>query len=213
MGCGNGELAHDLVSRGYDVIAIDLDPEAVAVARERGVDAVAVDFLDLEDEPRAQAILFTRSLHHIAPLDAALDRAERLLEPGGRLLFDEFAVERMDGASAAWFYGLQHVLKAAGLSLDGHETGEEPLERWRLAHRHEPPLTTGREMLRGIRERYEVELDEVSRYLYRYFQTWIDDAFPSRDELVERISDAEEMLIRAEVLQPLGLQAVARPAR
>ncbi|MDT4892789.1 MAG: hypothetical protein QOE97_1824 [Pseudonocardiales bacterium] len=43
LGCGNAAVEAEVVRRGYDVLAIDAMPEAVALAQAKGVDAVCAD--------------------------------------------------------------------------------------------------------------------------------------------------------------------------
>src|SRR2546421_12850364 len=92
VGCGAGALARRLLDAGYALTAIDGAPEAIEKARARGVPAVESDFLAYQGGP-FDALLFTRSLHHIHPLAAAAEHAARLLAPGGALGLDEFALE------------------------------------------------------------------------------------------------------------------------
>jgi hypothetical protein len=51
------------------------------------------------------------------------------------VILEEFGIERVDAATAAWFFGTQDVLVTAGLVTDtepsGVLAGEEPLARWR----------------------------------------------------------------------------------
>src|SRR5207247_9371063 len=84
VGCGRGALAARLQARGLEVTALDASPEAVASARALGVQAVAGDFLEFVAEP-FDAVLFPRSLHHLASLRRAVAdrwaacRGERLV--------------------------------------------------------------------------------------------------------------------------------------
>lgn len=101
IGCGTGTNAVWLASRGFDVVAIDLAPRAVALARERAaaagvkVDFRAGDFLadgvvpgDVVAGPFD--FVFDRGCFHV--FDAAEDRdrfaarVAALLAPGGRWL-------------------------------------------------------------------------------------------------------------------------------
>ncbi|MGQ0508779.1 MAG: class I SAM-dependent methyltransferase [Myxococcaceae bacterium] len=121
VGCGSGGLAQRLIADGMPLVAIDPSEKAIARARKRGVPAEQVDFLTFRGGP-FDALLFTRSLHHISPLPDAVAHAHALLAPGGVLVCDEFAVDAIDPATAAWFYDLQAVLEAAGsLEPDQHE--------------------------------------------------------------------------------------------
>jgi len=66
VGCGHGEVARLLGDGGFRVVAIDADPEAVAHARDLGVDARLAAWPEYSG-PGVDAIAFTRSLHHIGP--------------------------------------------------------------------------------------------------------------------------------------------------
>jgi Methyltransferase domain len=81
VGAGAGRLARALRAVGCDV----LEPESD--------DVRAVAFADL-DEPAGSfaAAIAVVSLHHSTPLDDSCRRLGELVEPGGTLLLDEFAV-------------------------------------------------------------------------------------------------------------------------
>src|SRR5215470_7795483 len=113
VGCGPGVLAERLIRDGVQLTAIDASEEQVAEARARGVPATVSDFLAFEAPP-FDAVLFTRSLHHIAPLEAGIARIRALVRPGGLVMADEFAHEEIDAATAAWFWDLQAVLESCG---------------------------------------------------------------------------------------------------
>jgi SAM-dependent methyltransferase len=171
VGCGRGELLNALGAEGYAVLGIDTDTESVARAEALGGRAIEANFLSFEDEP-FDVVLFGRSLHHIFPLGAALERARELLAPGGSLVAEEFAVESVDASTARWLYDLDSVMQATGLLRnDEHDRADiaDPLERWRIEHFHDPPLTTGEDMVAGIAEAFEVRLVERAPYFYRSF--------------------------------------------
>lgn len=210
VGCGDGDVARDLVQEGFEVTAIDSDRAAVATAKAKGVRAVAANFLEFDAEP-FEAVLFTRSLHHISPLDEALAHAGSLLLPKGTLVVDDFAVEEMDAPTAVWFYGQLEVLTATGLPLgECHVGASDPQERWRLAHQHDPPLHTGRELRRGVEAHFDPILVKPVAYLYRYFHGWLKAIAPCAEAVVQSIFRTEQRLVRTGVIRPLGLQLVAR---
>src|SRR5215471_7041696 len=62
------------------------------------------------------AIVFPMSLHHIRPVDRALDHAHKLLKPAGLLLIEDFDHERVNEATLHWFAGTLRMLAAAGLA-------------------------------------------------------------------------------------------------
>ena len=88
VGCGWGELA-EWVGRetGAEVIAVDLSPRMVELARERGVDAQVGDvqglpFADGEFDVAIAAWM----LYHVPDLDRGIAELARVLRPGGRLV-------------------------------------------------------------------------------------------------------------------------------
>ncbi|NUR77615.1 MAG: class I SAM-dependent methyltransferase [Thermoleophilia bacterium] len=88
VGCGWGELA-EWVGRetGAEVVALDLSPRMVELARERGVDA---RLADLQALPFAAAVfdvaIAAWVLYHVPDLDRGLAELARVLRPGGRLV-------------------------------------------------------------------------------------------------------------------------------
>ena len=88
VGAGAGELAAELRSAGYDVVAID--PAG-------GPGIVQVPLHELaEPDGSFDAAVAVVSLHHVEPLDASAERLAALLGPGARLVIDEFDVARYD---------------------------------------------------------------------------------------------------------------------
>lgn len=93
FGCGTGWLALVFAERGYDVIGIDISPEAIAIAeqlrRDRNLDNVVFRVADYEDvriDPPVDAVVFHDALHHAESELAALRAAHAVLREGGRVL-------------------------------------------------------------------------------------------------------------------------------
>ncbi|HVT17868.1 MAG TPA: class I SAM-dependent methyltransferase [Thermoanaerobaculia bacterium] len=209
VGCGDGRLARDLVRLGFAVVGVDRDPAAVQAARTRGVEALEADFLDFTAAP-FDVILFTRSLHHIHPVEAALDRAARLLRSPGLIIADEFAWDRIDFPTARWLYDLRRILEAGGiLAPEAASVSHEPLERWLEHHRHTPPLASGDAMLHAAGERFELLSEAPAPYLYRYFHHWLAPR-PSADPVCGAVLAMEAALIEHGALAAVGLQFAAR---
>jgi SAM-dependent methyltransferase len=108
LAVGTGRIAVPIAEAGVPVIGVDQSPEMLAVARrlaqERGVEALLdLRIGDLREPPVEERVPLVicpfRSLLHM-PDEAeklrALRAARRLLQPGGRLVFDVFAPSRAD---------------------------------------------------------------------------------------------------------------------
>ena len=96
VGCGAGELAREMAGKGYAVIAIDPAAPPGDIFRAESLEKFS------EPDP-FDAVVASRSLHHIANLDAAVAKIATLLRPDGRLLVHEHAWERFDDATDRWY--------------------------------------------------------------------------------------------------------------
>jgi SAM-dependent methyltransferase len=214
VGCGSGLIAARLKSRGYDVTGLDPSAESVADCRERGVPAVEGDFLSFRGEP-LDAIVFTRSLHHVESPAKAADRAHALLKPGGRVVVEELAVERMDNDTARWFYELRSLLEAAGmlrLDPDGEPLAATLLDRWYREHEGEHPAHAGEDMLVALGARFDLDRIETAPYLFRYICERIESSDRGA-RVAHWVFELECMRVAASTLRAVGLRIVARRAR
>jgi ubiquinone/menaquinone biosynthesis C-methylase UbiE len=107
VGCGSGALARALLAAGYEVTAID--PQA-----PDGPPFVRVTLEELETGDLFDAVVAAASLHHLHDLPAALDKISRLLVPGGLLIVDDYAKERVARPTAEWYYDRRQALAEAG---------------------------------------------------------------------------------------------------
>ncbi|HEX6527725.1 MAG TPA: class I SAM-dependent methyltransferase [Streptosporangiaceae bacterium] len=145
IGCGRfGGFVPRLAAAGYD--AVGVDPEAP--------DGPGYERMEFEQYPvpkPVDAIVACTSLHHVADLDAALDRVAAMLIPGGAVVIVEWAWESFDEQTAQWCFdrlargqtetseedrGWLHNhwdrFEASGLSWDAYHAGwasEEGLHR------------------------------------------------------------------------------------
>ncbi len=93
VGCGEGELAWALDAAGYDVVAVDPEAPGGRIFRRRTIE----DF----DDPRPfDAVVASRSLHHVEDLGSVLDKLVRLT--GGPLILNEFAWDRREPMTPEW---------------------------------------------------------------------------------------------------------------
>jgi SAM-dependent methyltransferase len=206
-GAGDGAVALALAARGYDVTALDEAgdrPSAPGAERIRWVEA---DFLYYDEAAPYDAVLFTRSLHHMSPVEGALDRARALIKPSGLLIAEEFAYDRVNLPTARWYYDLESVLAAAGMLTPAAEETEEgnPLGRWRKEHAHDPPLHTGHAMLAAARERFGLDSVEEAPYLYRSFCERLVEGGPGV-QVSKKILELESRLVRERDLTAAGLR-------
>lgn len=158
VGCGRGALATVLAEAGYQVVGVEPDEEAAAVAAGRGVRILPVPVLEVPPDERCDVLLFTRSLHHVEGLTESVAHAVGLVEPGGLVVLEEFARERADRAAAGFVYDMRALLVAVG-AVEEHEHAQpvdpsaDPLDRWEHERGalSEEPLHTGEEMLAALR--------------------------------------------------------------
>jgi SAM-dependent methyltransferase len=172
VGCGRGDVARRLGAGGFRMTAIDLklsDPSPAP-----GATFIERDFLHFDDAPY-DAVVFTASLHHISPLAAAVDRAYRLLTPGGLFVADDFDLDAPNVETLRWYYDVQDMLAAADLFPRDRvdPPNGDVVQRWRAAHSDEPPLHTGVQMRRAIAERFDLRDVHGAAYLYRYVTKYL----------------------------------------
>jgi SAM-dependent methyltransferase len=88
VGCGWGEFAARIRDElGVDVIALDLSPRMVELARERGIDARVGDVQELPFESASfDCAVANWMLYHVPDVDRALAELARVLRAGGRLV-------------------------------------------------------------------------------------------------------------------------------
>ena len=207
-GCGRGALAAALAGTGYDVTGVDRNADMAAAARARGVTTIHADVREVAGE--YDVVLFTRSLHHADDLDAVLSHAAKLLAPGGQIIIEEFAWDRVDHAAAHFIYDNRAMLVATGLLAADLPTGDL-LTAWTDGHSH---LQRGTTMLDALR-RAGTALTEVrTSILWRLVDgrggAWVEPAARVPDALTA-MREAEERRIANGMLPPVGLLASVVP--
>ena len=213
VGCGRGEVARLLGDGGYRVVAIDAEPDAVARARELGVDARLAAWPEYSG-PGVDAIAFTRSLHHIGPLDAALERVQALLQPRGMLLIEDFAFDTADTSTIDWFVTMLRTEAAAALLQPvDHQfvtqllTAADPHVAWHRAGGHDiHDIGT----MRAAVSRHFTELQvEAVPYLYRYLVPVLGETSAAA-EFAASILQAERAAITSGRIAAIGRRIVAQ---
>jgi len=103
LGAGSGWLSHRLSALGHRVVAVDaLDDEVdgLGAARfyETGFPAVQADFDALPFTPgQFDLVVFNGSLHYAPDMAVTLERAHRMLAPGGALVVMDSPMFGADG--------------------------------------------------------------------------------------------------------------------
>lgn len=96
VGCGDGALAERLRAPGRTVVATDLAPAMVALARGRGVDAREADVMALPfPDASFDCVVAAWMLYHAPVLETALDEIGRVLAPDGTLVAAFFSGRNM----------------------------------------------------------------------------------------------------------------------
>lgn len=180
VGCGRGELALALAAAGYDVLAIDPRAPVGEIFRQTTLD-------ELDDPGPFDATIAGRVLHHVDPLEPAVDKLAALAP---LLLVDEFAWERLDPPTQDWYEGQHRMLVAAGRE----PSGPPDLDGWREEHDDLHPSDVVRA---AVRRRFEERVLEWRPYLYR----WLEG--PASEAL-------EQALIDAGAIQALGYHWAGR---
>ena len=175
VGCGRaGGVAPALAAAGYDVLAIDPHaPEGPLYRR--------VTLEQLDDDGPFDAAVAGRVLHHVHPLDDAIEKLARLAPV---LVLDEFAWNHVDAATQDW-YERQHRI------LPGAE-GPPSLDDWRAEH-------AGLHTYDALREAVDVRYEERVLEWRPYFYRWLGG--PASEQL-------ESTLIAAGAIRPIGWRYV-----
>ena len=202
IGCGTGELAAALGERGLQVLAIDSDGRCVETAKARGIDARVAEWPTPLDR-RFDAVLFTRSLHHIHDLDGAVAAAVKALNPGGRIIVEDFRAEGAEERSRRWAKGLIDILGAAR-AYQSDEAAAWLRDKIGPSNGHGHELHSSRAIADALNAYGEIE-SEVAAYYFRYFEPELSG------NATEAVLRAELDLIAASAIDALGRRFVLTP--
>jgi SAM-dependent methyltransferase len=195
VGCGSlGGFVPALLDAGYS--AVGVDPEA-----PEGPDYARIEVERYDPPWLVDCVVASLSLHHVAGLDAALDRLRDLLVPGGVLIVVEWAWERFDEPTARWCFARlappapdaepgwlgkhQRRWAASEQSWDGY------LRDWAT----EEGLHSGEDILRGLDARFHRRFRAEGPYFFA--------------DLAETGEAEEQAAIDAGQIRPSGLRYVA----
>jgi SAM-dependent methyltransferase len=178
VGCGYGDLARAVSESGYEVVAID--PEA-----PEGELFQVVSLEEFETSESFDAVVASRSLHHIPDLPDSVATIASLLKPGGRFILDEHACDRLDEQTARWYFERRANDPDAPSSL------EACLADWEAKH-HD---------LHG----YVAMRNELDRHFREHFFSWMPYLY---GELSSVDEEEERALIDTGAIQAMGFRYV-----
>lgn len=173
VGCGEGQLAFALAAAGHDVTGIDpVAPDGPIFER--------VTLEEFAPPHPFDAVVASRSLHHVPNLDLALEKIGHLAP---LVIIEEFVWDRLDERTGAWY--VEH--------LEGPpKTLEDCLRDWEDEHAG----LHGDEALRaGLDRRFHQRFFAWRPCLYRYPE-------------VNASEESEQALIDAGSINALGFRYI-----
>jgi SAM-dependent methyltransferase len=215
VGCGEGQVACELLQRGYRVTGLDSDSEALARAQARGVRAVLASWPTFDSSGSFDAIAFTRSLHHINPLRESIVRARELLNPNGFLLIEDFALNEVNEATVAWFAKILRSTQGKALINPVQDqlatvllSATDIMQTWR--DNRAPELHSFKAMNEAIAEQFVVREAQSVPYFYRYLIPVLPET-SSAASFVEEVFRQEAILGNRGEIVLLGRRIAASP--
>jgi SAM-dependent methyltransferase len=215
VGCGEGHVACELLKRGYHVTGLDSDPIVIARAQARGVHALVTSWPEFDTNTSFDAVAFTRSLHHINPLQGAIARARELLNRRGLLLVEDFALDKVNAATLEWFV---KILRSKGGKALINPIGEhlvtallsatDIIQAWHDHRAHDVHSVAS--MIEAIGDRFVIRETQSVPYFYRY----LIPALPETAEaasFVDKVFQRECILGERGEIVLLGRRIVASP--
>jgi SAM-dependent methyltransferase len=210
VGCGKGELAKVLLDKGAKVTALDLSDIAVFSAKNKGVNAIQKNFFDYSGLEKFDAILFSRSLHHMQPVKDAVEKASALLKPNGVVLVEDFSVDIVDDKTLTWlrdrlaFFPKNILNKNAG---EHHSFPVSSVDEWNEHHTVKHKVADTGVLIDSMKWSFSNVRYESAPYLYRY----LVDKLASTDEAGEalRLSlESEKQAVLGRQIRQIGLRLV-----
>lgn len=193
IGCGTaGGIVPAALAAGYEAIGVDPHaPDGVAYRQ--------VPFESYEPPSGIDVVVSVQALHHLADLDAAVERIDRMLTPDAVLVIVEWAWERIDEATARWLFARIPAEANSGWAGERRDNWRASRLPWpeyrdRWAHEH------------GLHGWHTVESALVNR-----FHTALREDVPSLFGDIPEISEeAERAAIAAGEISTTGIHWVGR---
>jgi SAM-dependent methyltransferase len=166
VGCGTlGGFVPALVDAGYQAVGVDPEaPERPGYQR--------IEFEQYEPPQPVDCVVASLSLHHVADLEAVLERLAARLVPGGVLVVVEWAWERFDEATARWCFArlTPPAHGAAPGWLHKHQerwvASGQPWDGYLRAWATEERLHSGVDIMRGLDARFDRQFYVEAPYFF-----------------------------------------------
>jgi SAM-dependent methyltransferase len=175
-----------------------------------------VQWPDFEEAP-FDVVMFTRSLHHIRPLDQAVARAKHLLREQGRVVVEDFAFSEIAPLAAEWLYQVLAILSETRvLRSDGDGLAAQVLREgggpaaWQAGH--DPHLHTADAMLACLRHYFPAVEATTAPYLYRYVCAVLEED-EANSALALRVLELEKRFAELGSAPPIGRRFVAHQSQ
>lgn len=206
LGCGDGHLERDVMSKGIcrSLLGIDLSTEAVAqanrAAAEAGFETLEyrrgdMNQLDLGDE-RFDIVFFHQSLHHVAELETCLDEVRRVLKPGGILYLDELIGPSRDTWQRSMLADAESAFERLPRHLQRRQKLDMPVD-WRDPSE---AIRSG-EIVEQVGQRFEVlERRDYGGHLLAIIHPFLDPEAlktPEGEEALASLVAEEDSLLEA----------------
>ena len=226
VGPGLGYIALELARSGHHVTGVDVDEEAVSVARRaaesdplldtRG--SISYEVAEFPGEFGGKGpfdkVLFSRVLHHIADPSAAVAKADELLGRDGTIVCFEFAHDRFGRTGARWMAASMMSLASAGWWTDpltgSLETEtQRTLRRWQDDHESEG-LNSFQAMIAPLRSAFS--LQRLTWHPYLFWDLAAEMRVPAEQEadVAIRLRDQEAALLSQGRLQGVLFSTAGR---
>lgn len=194
IGCGPaGGFVPSLTAAGHD--AVGVDPKAPVGNRYR-----RVEFEQYDAQQPLDVIVACTSLHHVADLDRALDRAVDALVANGTIVVVEWAHEWFDEATAKWCFDRLAAPQDEDGWLQHHrdkwESSGQTWDTYLADWVNGEGLHTADNVIRALNGRFECRL--LTRTPY---------CFSSLDNITQA---EEQAAIDARRIRPTGIRYVGR---
>lgn len=211
IGAGDGIIADRLRADGFDVVAIDAHEATAAAATDQGRRVDHADWLTWDGDGSAPfaALIFTRSLHHIEPLDIAAQQMARLA-PGGLLIADEFGFERVGAAGAQFMMDATSLLDAVGIRGGDQVVVDDPLAAWQKRMTVDHEVASGDALISAIESVAKIESVEHGSCMAQLALWRVDAAHPNAVAVRDFLRETERARTEAGVMEKMGLRIVAR---